>query len=123
MSILKTQAQMQIVKSSDQAKALASYILNDYRSGSFSTSWTSYAINQSDEESLIQELLSELTGESEPQVDYLEELPTVLLHLACAHAKSDDDREKFASFSADAIRDLTLCHLREMTNDELDVAA
>ncbi len=109
--------------------ALAAFIFHEYpkRDYKFATSWSTYAICSTAEEDLVNAAFyaeEQIKNPSfNPDVDpldlnYLRDLPTLVLNLCICHAKSETDISAAKTFVADAMSDLMQCHLSEMLDME-----
>lgn len=94
------------------------FILNEYQPGSFSTSWSTCAVDETREEGLVARAFDSIS-KTLPAVfpvqehrDWFTDLPGFMFWVAVAHHDAEQD-EMFATFTADAVKDLMLCHLRE----------
>lgn len=114
------------MKNSDAITALFDFIVNVYpkRNMRFSTSWTTYAICPTTEESLLHEAFCALqdknpdtTDSSELDVDYVRDIPSMLICLAQHRATKRSHVDAIIAFSRDAIEDLMSCHLNEFDLD------
>jgi hypothetical protein len=123
-----------LLKSAPEAIALRDFILDVYpkRNRPFTTSWSTYAICATDEEVLLSNLYSVITTDKYPS--YINTLPSIVTMLGqtvltneVLNPSSDDFSENervqtaFATFVADAMRDIVACHLIEDSIDLVDL--
>ena len=98
----------------NQAKQnLVDFIVNTYpkRGMVFSTSWTSYSMCETPEETLLCKFFGD---QDSLDRDWFKDLPSAIYDLAKEYGAYEKEQEDlFAMFLGDAMRDLLNCHLRE----------
>lgn len=95
---------------------LADYICNDYEAGKFETSWDTYSMCATREETLLSNFVNAVDRADD---SYFLVLPELLVSLATRYIVDKTDEaaaevfEKFSIFIGDAMRSLAYCELRE----------
>lgn len=106
-----------LVKTAPALDALWNFIQNDYpkRAYEFHTSWTTCSLYATDEETLLDAAIAVLY--ETPEVDYLDELPSLIVSLIAARAKKFSEQTRAIKFLQDAMNDLVQCNVRECDTD------
>jgi hypothetical protein len=116
------------IVASVECSALLQFIINEYKPGTFSTSWSEYSMRMTTAEELIAECFkgfAELIGDPEMvDCDWLSQLPNMLIRIIASFTPAWEEngvdessietyQNQVAVFLGDAVLDISLSNMRE----------